>query len=102
VKAEEATPRKGPVLQVLGEMVTVDRCYDIKDSLRCRGFRWNALSRLWERSLREVLGTLQLTDSLGISLDAVLEVRASVRCCLSGSGGQFPSNRFACVLHQSD
>ena len=34
-----------PNLCVEGELVSVARCYEIKDQLRVRGFRWDAANR---------------------------------------------------------
>ena len=94
--SDGSPPPIGPELQVDGGNVTVRRCYDIKDQLRSRGFRWDAAGRVWSRTTSEVLLLLGVTDSSQITLKAVLQANETQRGGASPpTAASMPQNIFS-------
>ena len=67
------TARAGPDVKIEGDEVTVSRCYDIKDSLKNKGFRWDSRRKVWAQQTGAVLGLLGATDIANVTLEAILQ-----------------------------
>ncbi len=67
------TARAGPDVKIEGDEVTVSRCFDIKDSLKNKGFRWDSRRKVWAQQTVAVLELLGATDIANVTLEAILQ-----------------------------
>jgi len=68
-------PAPAPILRLKGKFVTIGKCYEIKDSLRSRGFRWDTQSKVWVQHTSAVLSLLGVTDVAHVTLEAILQAK---------------------------